>query len=154
MSRSGFISPPYPIMGASPDGIVKCKCCNDGLLEIKCPYSCWNKTIQDEQMTLSLAPETKWSLQIQECSVGSQFLRATAATYLALRPCPQENDRNGCQNHSCSNLCSPQRSNFGPRLASCHSKWLYWLPSHPAHLSEEYEYLVKCGVWTYIRIFD
>ena len=29
----------YPHLGASPDGLVSCTCCGDGLLEIKCPYS-------------------------------------------------------------------------------------------------------------------
>lgn len=28
----------FPHVGASPDGIVKCKCCGIGLVEIKCPY--------------------------------------------------------------------------------------------------------------------
>ena len=48
VSRSGFIIPlSYPLMGASPDGIIKCKCCGSGVLEIKCPYSCRDKTIQE-----------------------------------------------------------------------------------------------------------
>lgn len=34
----------YPFMGASPDGIISCTCCGKGVLEIKCPYSCHNKT--------------------------------------------------------------------------------------------------------------
>ena len=29
----------FPHLGASPDGIVSCACCGEGLLEIKCPYS-------------------------------------------------------------------------------------------------------------------
>ena len=33
------VSPHYPHLGASPDGLISCSCCNDGLLEIKCPYS-------------------------------------------------------------------------------------------------------------------
>lgn len=28
----------YPLIGASPDGVVTCSCCPDRLLEIKCPY--------------------------------------------------------------------------------------------------------------------
>lgn len=31
-------------MGASPDGIVNCACCGKGSLEIKCPYSCVDKS--------------------------------------------------------------------------------------------------------------
>ncbi len=33
------INPKYPHLGASPDGLVSCSCCGEGLLEIKCPYS-------------------------------------------------------------------------------------------------------------------
>ena len=31
------INPSSPHLVASPDGIVSCFCCGDGLLEIKCP---------------------------------------------------------------------------------------------------------------------
>jgi len=33
-----FVSPMYPTLGASPDGIISCDCCGIGTLEIKCPY--------------------------------------------------------------------------------------------------------------------
>ncbi|CAN7943429.1 unnamed protein product [Ixodes pacificus] len=29
-----------PYLGASPDGIVSCGCCDDAVLEIKCPATC------------------------------------------------------------------------------------------------------------------
>lgn len=32
------INPAYPYLGATPDGIVLCKCCGKGLLEIKCSF--------------------------------------------------------------------------------------------------------------------
>ena len=32
-------------MGATPDGIVKCDCCGNGVVEIKCPYSAKNKAL-------------------------------------------------------------------------------------------------------------
>ena len=32
-----FIDPYRPFLGASPDGIVNCKCCGKGVIEIKCP---------------------------------------------------------------------------------------------------------------------
>ena len=35
-----IIDPAYPYLGASPDGIVNCKCCGRGLIEVKCPYLC------------------------------------------------------------------------------------------------------------------
>ena len=33
-----FVNPNFPHLGASPDGIISCQCCGDGLVEIKCPY--------------------------------------------------------------------------------------------------------------------
>ena len=48
VSKSEFIIPPSdPLMSASPDGIIKCKCCGYGVLEIKCAYSCYDITIQE-----------------------------------------------------------------------------------------------------------
>ena len=34
-----WINPLYPHLGASPDGITRCDCCGEGILEIKCPFS-------------------------------------------------------------------------------------------------------------------
>ena len=36
---SGLLSTEYPMFGASPDGLVQCTCCGEGLVEIKCPYT-------------------------------------------------------------------------------------------------------------------
>lgn len=48
VSESGLIvREDYPYLGASPDGIVECKCCGKGLLEIKCPYTLRNETVRD-----------------------------------------------------------------------------------------------------------
>ena len=33
------MNPDYPHLGASPNGLVECSCCGEGLLEIKCPFS-------------------------------------------------------------------------------------------------------------------
>ena len=33
------VNPDFTHLGASPDGLVSCSCCGDGLLEVKCPYS-------------------------------------------------------------------------------------------------------------------
>ena len=33
------LSTAYPMFGASPDGLVQCTCCGEGLVEIKCPYT-------------------------------------------------------------------------------------------------------------------
>lgn len=34
--------PDYLYLWASPDGLISCKCCGCGILEIKCPYSMQN----------------------------------------------------------------------------------------------------------------
>lgn len=40
VEQCGFVvNPDFPFMGASPDGLVSCKCCGKGVVEIKCPYS-------------------------------------------------------------------------------------------------------------------
>ena len=31
------VNPLYPYLGATPDGLIKCQCYEDGLIEIKCP---------------------------------------------------------------------------------------------------------------------
>ena len=33
-----FVNPKHPALGASPDEIISCDCCEIGTLEIKCPY--------------------------------------------------------------------------------------------------------------------
>ncbi|CAN7976320.1 unnamed protein product [Ixodes persulcatus] len=44
--KSGLhISPEHPYLAATPDGLTKCSCCGEGLLEIKCPFSC--KSLQE-----------------------------------------------------------------------------------------------------------
>ena len=43
---SGFvINPSQPHLGASPDELVSCDCCGQGVLEIKCPYSHCSNTL-------------------------------------------------------------------------------------------------------------
>ena len=38
-SLSGLVvNPDFPYLGASPDGFVSCSCCNEGVIEIKCPF--------------------------------------------------------------------------------------------------------------------
>ena len=39
------VSPKYPHLGASPDGLLTCTCCGDGLLEMKCPYRLCHTTL-------------------------------------------------------------------------------------------------------------
>ncbi|KAK3107381.1 hypothetical protein FSP39_013321 [Pinctada imbricata] len=72
-----FIDHENPFLGASPDGLVSCKCCGKGLLEIKCSFSHQNKTpIQicedshyhvyaDENNEMRLKTSSSWYIQIQ-----------------------------------------------------------------------------------------
>ncbi|CAN7989782.1 unnamed protein product, partial [Ixodes pacificus] len=41
-----------PYLGASPDGIVFCGCCDDAVLEIKCPATCANLRIDQAKSVL------------------------------------------------------------------------------------------------------
>ena len=79
VTESGLhISKKYPFMGASPDGLVRCKCCGDGLLEIKCTYAYRHLTpaevaTQDKNYfvymgddgNVKLKTNTSWYYQIQ-----------------------------------------------------------------------------------------
>ena len=44
-----------PFLAATPDGVVSCSCCGEGLLEIKCPFKYRNSqpaSIEDESFYL------------------------------------------------------------------------------------------------------
>ena len=44
-----------PFLAATPDGVVSCSCCSEGLLEIKCPFKYWNSppaSIEDKSFYL------------------------------------------------------------------------------------------------------
>ena len=47
MNSGLVLHPMYPFMGASPDGLVSCSCCGNGVVEIKCPYTCKDKEIHE-----------------------------------------------------------------------------------------------------------
>ena len=45
VSDSGLvIHPDSPHLGASPNGIVNCSCCGAGVIEVKCPFSCTDRS--------------------------------------------------------------------------------------------------------------
>ena len=58
VARSGLVvDPAYPFFGASPDGIVSCDCSGKGVLAIKCPFTCKDKSVllaSQESSTFSL----------------------------------------------------------------------------------------------------
>ena len=48
ITKCGFhISSKYPYIGASPDALVQCNCCGEGVVEVKCPFWAKDKMIQD-----------------------------------------------------------------------------------------------------------
>ncbi|XP_065189567.1 sushi, von Willebrand factor type A, EGF and pentraxin domain-containing protein 1-like [Sycon ciliatum] len=45
---SGFvIHPDYPYRGATPDSLVQCSCCGNGVVEVKCPYGWRDSSLHD-----------------------------------------------------------------------------------------------------------
>ena len=48
IADSGFFTNPiYPHIGATPDGLVSCSCCGEGVMEVKCPHCLVEKDIPD-----------------------------------------------------------------------------------------------------------
>ena len=48
LSVSGLVvNPAWPFLGASPDGIINCTCCGMDVLEIKCPFTCKDRSFID-----------------------------------------------------------------------------------------------------------
>lgn len=46
-SASGLhISPEFPFLAATPDGLIDCACCGAGVLEVKCPFSAKDSCIE------------------------------------------------------------------------------------------------------------
>ena len=46
--KSGLlIHTSYPHLGASPDGVISCNCCGNGVLEVKCPYNARQLSLEE-----------------------------------------------------------------------------------------------------------
>jgi len=71
-----FISEQFPFLGASPDGVISCKCCGFGVLEIKCPWRSRHLNIAEYLMQsdsclskndneIVLKPKHKYYAQVQ-----------------------------------------------------------------------------------------
>lgn len=77
LSSSGLVlSTDYPHMGSSADSIVKCECCGQRVVEVKCPFSCRSKSfleatsepsffLQEVNGSLNLNREHAYYYQIQ-----------------------------------------------------------------------------------------
>jgi len=63
--KSGLvINPVYPFIGATPDGIVSCKCCGNGTIEIKCPF-CLKDCMLSEKADKSCLETTNGNLHLK-----------------------------------------------------------------------------------------
>ncbi|XP_063444855.1 uncharacterized protein LOC134725172 [Mytilus trossulus] len=71
-----IINKDIPHLGASPDAIVNCKCCGKGIVEIKCPYTFKNLTLDEisekkyhltktSDGVIELKKTSNWYIQIQ-----------------------------------------------------------------------------------------
>ena len=59
------INPSYPFIGASPDGIVKCDCCGERILEIKCPYKMKDKDLKVEHSNFYLKKKEDGKMKLE-----------------------------------------------------------------------------------------
>ena len=69
ITESGLIlNPLYPFLGATPDGLVSCGCSGNGVLEIKCPYSCRQKDLVEasEDSSFFLCQSEKGVIKLKE----------------------------------------------------------------------------------------
>ena len=73
-----YINPEYPHLGASPDGLISCECCGEGLIEIKCPYS-----IRDQNPADILTPYKEFCLQPNES--GKLMLSTSHGYYVQVQ---------------------------------------------------------------------
>lgn len=87
----------YPFLGASPDLIVNCKCCNVGVIEIKCPYSKMNALptelpyVLNDHFCISngkvtLKHSSSWFVQIQMQMGLKQCLYGDLVIYTQVSP--------------------------------------------------------------------
>ncbi|XP_062582511.1 uncharacterized protein LOC134244264 [Saccostrea cucullata] len=58
------LNPQFPYLGASPDGLVKCKCCQQGVLEIKCPFSMRDLTPEEALTKLPSFRESNGKMEL------------------------------------------------------------------------------------------
>ncbi|CAH3153293.1 unnamed protein product [Porites lobata] len=85
----------WPVLGASPDGLVFCECCGKGLFEIKCPYMC-------KEMPSWLLAIRFYKKGVLPEILGQGYTRSSAQPRLTESP-STESDEDGpwcfCQQH-------------------------------------------------------
>ena len=98
VQKSGLvINKSYAHLGASPDGIVTCDCCNERLLEIKCPYTHMNDSIDKicedtryhlykDNNIVKLKTSSSWYTQIQMQMFITGYTLTDLAIYTKVAP--------------------------------------------------------------------
>ena len=92
-----MINPLYPYLAASPDGLVECSYCGNGLLEIKCPYNYRDspvaEVLNDNNLfskgdTFTLRQEHQYYYQIQGRNISTitKFKAGTSVLLPNSRP--------------------------------------------------------------------
>ncbi len=80
------VHPDFPYLGASPDGVVECDCCGRGVMEIKCTFSCrersFSKASEDSpSFCLGMNEDGQFQLKKNPClllpsSAANETLRS------------------------------------------------------------------------------
>lgn len=58
-----FLDVEKPYIGASPDSLVSCSCCGQGIVEVKCPFVCCKDGPSEENQSFMANDGSKWTLQ-------------------------------------------------------------------------------------------
>ena len=61
-----FVSKSHPYIGASPDTLVLCSCCQKACVEIKCPYSIRNQSVVGAWNETSFLEKRDGKIQLKQ----------------------------------------------------------------------------------------
>ena len=64
-----------PYLAASPDGIIECKCCGKGLLEIKCTFSLRHELAQVAMAKKLIMSFVKWKIWVKKNLSSSYYVQ-------------------------------------------------------------------------------
>ena len=63
-----YVSVKYPFLGASPDALIDCKCCGQGVVKVNCPLCAWESSLTE-------AARGSQNFCLQQCSDGKYELK-------------------------------------------------------------------------------
>jgi len=72
-----------PFLGASPDGLLSCKCCGTAVLEAKCPYSIKDQNIKESYEKVDFLEVCDGNLRLKR----SHRYYSQLTTEIALKGC-------------------------------------------------------------------